>query len=145
MIKEIKDGFAASVHEAFPKSKIFDETMQQGIIPKCFLITVISPSRQTGIAQKHQYDVWIVAQYFPSSREKKNELYQVIDILSACTEVIRIPTGTLEKEMYIRRIAEEYSIASDVLTYKAHYVVNAYKPAEGDAMNNAKIGTIIKE
>ncbi len=145
MIKEIKDGFAASIHKAFPKSKIFDETMQQGIVPKCFLITAISPTRQTGIAQKHRYDIWLVAQYFPSSKGKKNELYQAIDILSACTEVIQIPVGTLEKEMQTRRITEESSIASDVLTYKAHYVVDVYRPVEGESMNYAKIDTTIKE
>jgi hypothetical protein len=140
MFNGIKKGIAAAIHTWYPDSKIFAETVTQGIKPKTFLITMISPSIKGEMCASRTYDAVFAIQYFPQGPEKKTEIYDVIDTLEDALETITIPAGgNLSTAVMARRIKAESDIVDNVLTYKVRYIARTYIPVADTDMSNVAV------
>lgn len=145
MLNSIKNGIATAIHTWYPDSKIFDETMTQGIEDKCFLITLISPAVEYEMCDKKVYDASFVVQYFPQGPKKKAEIYDVIDHLESALMSITVKNGELLAQTKARRLTFEPEISEGVLTCKVRYKVYTYVPVTGDTMDTVAVTVAEKE
>ena len=91
MINKIVDGISKAINEEFGDNyEIYTEEIEQGLKEPCFSIATVEPTndlfRQNKYFRKNPFCI----HYFPSSKEKKNECYAVLERMYISLEYIEI-------------------------------------------------------
>lgn len=115
MINKLTDGIVAAIHEEFgDEYEIYTENVEQGLTEPCFLITLANASMEQQLKDRYQLENLFLVQYFPASREVRNECMSVQMRLYQALEYIEAEGLKCGTEM-------EGEIVDDVLQFQVQY------------------------
>lgn len=91
MINKIIDGISKAINEEFGDDyEIYTEEIEQGLEEPCFSITTVEPTNELFRLNKYFRKNPFCIHYFPSSKDKKNECYKVLERMYLSMEYIEI-------------------------------------------------------
>lgn len=91
MINKIIDGISKAINEEFGDSyEIYTEEVEQGLQEPCFSIICVEPKSDLFRQNKYHRQNQFCIHYFPSSKDKRNECFSVLERLYLAMEYITI-------------------------------------------------------
>lgn len=92
MTNDIIAGVAGALAQEFGYP-VYQNDVAQGLIPPCFLISLLSPSRKPYLGTRQRYDVPLDVLYFPEEAGDNRTLIDVADRLFETLAWIDLPDG----------------------------------------------------
>lgn len=134
MVKKFLNAITAALNAEFGDTyEIYTEDVPQGLVPPCFLITMITPQRTKETHVTYRQSVLFAIQYFPDEDENyREELHGVISRLDDCLEIISVDWGAEVKPTLT--VATDIAITEGVLTYTLRVEDVIHKVKTGDMM-----------
>ena len=119
--------------------EVYPEDVPQGLVPPCFIVTVISAHRTRENHNLYRHSVLFAVQYFPADEENyRNEIHEVISRLNDCLEIINVEWS----EGNIRHTLTENTetaITEGVLSYVVRVEDIYIRTESGDLMEDYEL------
>ena len=141
MVNNIIDGISIKLNQVFGDgTRIYSETVKQGLEEPCFFIAVLNPSQAKMIKgryfRQHPFDV----HYFPTNTDGKNkEIQSVASQLLDGLEYITLTNGDL-----VRGTNMNYEVVDGVLHFFVQYNMYIKKIEVSDDMETLTIETDVE-
>ena len=138
MVNMFLNAITEALHAEFGEGyEIHTEDVPQGLVPPCFLISMISSNRDKQTHVTYRQAVLFAVQYFPSSEDNyRNEIHQVIGRLDECLETIDV-TWAEKKTKETRVYTTDVSITDQgVLSYIIRVEDVYFRTESGDLMES---------
>lgn len=140
MINKIIDAISISLNSEFGDGyEIYTESIEQGLEEPCFSIFCLNPTNDLFRNNKYFRTNQFGVQYFPSSKDPRNECNDVLERLYGCLDLITI------KENLTRGSRMNGEIVDGVLNFFVNYDMFVYRVEEpGDNMEDLDVKTDVK-
>lgn len=126
--------------------EIHTEDIRQGLTPPCFLVDLISSTREKVSGSWYRYNTLFAVQYFPGGENERSEIHSVISRLDDCLEVITVTWKDGQTDPKVdsevkrtRTQQDDTAITEGVLTYPIRISDVFYRLDDGDLMESADI------
>lgn len=140
MINAIIDGMCIAINAEFDDTyEIYTESIEQGLKEPCFSILCLNPTIEHFFGKRYFRTNQFCIHYFPSSKEKRSECYEVMDRLFTALEYIEVDGDP------IRGTEMHGEFVDDVLNFFVNYDLFTYsKSTDADSMGTFEHNTIVK-
>lgn len=131
-INDILDGITLVINACYPNSRIFSDSVMQGLEPRSFIVTLLTSSIQPYPAKAYEMLPRFKVSYFPSVG--REECYDIIDALYDILEVITLADGSK-----LRGSDMNAEIVDGVLHVFVSFNHFAVQPPNGETMDEMKL------
>lgn len=140
MINKLVDGICVAINTQFDDTyEIYTEDIEQGLEEPCFSVLCLNPTIEHFRGKRYFRTNQFCIHYFPSSKEKRSECYEVMDRLFTALEYINVdgePTNGTEMHG---------EFVDGVLNFFVNYDMFVYdKTEDADSMETFEHNTIVK-
>ena len=147
MVSRFLNAITEALHAEFGNDyEIYTEDIEQGLTPPCFLVDLVTATREKQGASWYMYSMVFSIQYFPSGDNERKEIHNVLSRLDDCLEVITVTWKDGQTDPKVnpevkrtRTKVDEPAITEGVLTYPIRISDVYYRVEDGDVMESADI------
>lgn len=139
LTNKIISSISVSIRESFGKDyKIYKETVEQGLVEPCFLISNINTRKTQELTNRYFINNHFCIQYFPKSKNSKYECNEVSEKLYYILEYIDVDS------LKIRGTNTNAEFDNDVLSFFINYNTFLYKNEIVETMQEKQLYQTVK-
>lgn len=142
MLNSVIEGISKKLNLVFGNAyTIYDDEVKQDMKEPCFFILSLSPSQEQVIGKRYFRTQPFDIHYFPSTKDKNNEMNDIADSLYDALEYV-----TLNDIDILHGTSLNHQIVDGVLHFFVNYNFHIYKlPDVADNMEELKVNNGVNQ